>query len=107
VTALRLDLVVAQAPADAPGLLVNRVRFGTANDEAPSSPPGTGPGERLSGESLMTPGPAARARLRYTCISDPAGAGPASLVHGPAKKATVDSSERSLEKRRRDAERAR
>lgn len=81
-----------------------RVRFATANEEAPPAPPGTVRMERLFGEWLMTPRPEGGARLRYTLFSDPAGAVPAFLVHGPAKKATVESFEKALEKTRRHAE---
>ncbi len=84
-----------------------RIRFAPANERAPAAPPGFVRLEKLFGEWLITPADGGGATLRYTLFSDPAGAVPAFLVHGPARRATVDAFTRALEKTRQRGEAAR
>lgn len=80
-----------------------RVRFRTTNDLAPKMPDGFVRMEKLWGEWRMEPTEKG-AKVTYTMFSDPAGAVPAFLVHGPTQKATRESIGLGLEKARKFVE---
>lgn len=76
-----------------------RIRFRTTNAVAPKSPDGFVRMEKLWGEWRVDPDEAG-AKVTYTMFSDPAGAVPAFLVHGPTKSATRESIGLGIERAR-------
>lgn len=81
-----------------------RVRFRATNELAPPKPDGFVRMDNLWGQWIIEAQPSGGARLTHTLFSDPAGAIPPFLVHGPQRKSARDSVVFALEKTKKHVE---